>query len=843
MKSQDGQIRLSATDLANHLACRHLTTLDLAEARGHAKRPIWNDPALAVLRERGFQHEASYLDYLRSRGHSVVRLDDLQEGDSAFEKTKAAMQAGEEIIVQATLANDRWFGRADILQRVDRPSKLGEWSYEVIDTKLARETRAGTILQLCLYSDIVCEVQGTPPEHMPEHMYVVSPARGLEPEEFRIQDYLAYYRFVKRRLETEVDRSHGSLGASTYPDPVSHCDICLWLPDCKQKRHDDDHLCLVAGISKLQRTELQDRGIHSLESLADIPVPLSWRPKRGSSDGYERVREQARVQREGRRKESPVHELLPPEVDRGLARLPEPSAGDIFFDIEGDLFVGDSGLEYLFGYVVFDDSGEPTYRQQWALNQKEERGAFETFVDFVMDRLSRFPDLHIYHFAPYEPSALKRLMGRYATKEEEVDRMLRARLFVDLHAIVKQGVRASVERYSLKELEIFFGFERDISLADALPKLLAVERALELGHVAELTEETRSVVESYNRDDCLSARQLRDWLESERARLVDEGEQVPRPTPQSGEPSETIDERRQRALFLMDKLLQDVPTERDERSDEQQSRWLLAHMLEWHRREDKAPWWEFYRLRDLSDEELVDEKGAVSGLGFVERVGGAKRSPVDRYQFQPQETKIRGKETLYTTDGEKFGDVAAIDLVAGTIDIKKRGAVANVHPSALFAHLFVSSAKLSDSLLELARWVASNGIDADGPYRAARDLVLRRSPRLLAGVSELQRKDEDTVAATKRLALELDGGVLPIQGPPGSGKTYTGARMICELVKAGKKVGVTAVSHRVIRKLLEGYCQVNERRFREWPLSGLLEGSNTSSWPLSGARTEENGLY
>ena len=158
-------------------------------------------------------------------------------------------------------------------------------------------------------------------------------------------------------------------------------------------------------------------------------------------------------------------------------------------------------------------------------------------------------------------------------------------------------------------------------------------------------------------------------------------------------------------------------------------------------------------MRDLSDEELVDEKGAVSGLGFVERVGGAKRSPVDRYQFQPQETKIRGKETLYTTDGEKFGDVAAIGLVAGTIDIKKRGAVANVHPSALFAHSFVSSAKLSDSLLELARWVASNGIDADGPYRAARDLVLRRSPRLLTGVSELKRKDEDTVAAAKRLAL------------------------------------------------------------------------------------------
>ena len=390
-----------------------------------------------------------------------------------------------------------------------------------------------------------------------------------------------------------------------------------------------------------------------------------------------------------------------------------------------------------------------------------------------------------------------------ATKEEEVDRMLRARLFVDLHAIVKQGVRASVERYSLKELEVFFRFKRETALTDALPKLLAVERALELGHVGDLTEEMRSVAESYNRDDCLSAWKLRDWLESKRAELVDTGEQVPRPTPQSGEPSETIDERRQRALFLMDKLLQDVPTEREERSDEQQACWLLAYMLEWHRREGKAPWWEFYRLRDLSDEELVDEKGAVSGLRFVERVGGTKRSPIDRYSFQPQETKIRRKNTLHTTDGEKFGDVTAVDLVAGTIDIKKRGVVADVHSNALFAHSFVSSDKLSDSLLRLARWVASHGIDADGPYRAARDLVLRRFPRLPTGVSELQRKDEDTVVAAERLALELDGGVLPIQGPPGSGKTYAGARMICELVKAGKKVGVTAVSHKVIRKLLQ----------------------------------------
>jgi predicted RecB family nuclease len=132
------------------------------------------------------------------------------------------------------------------------------------------------------------------------------------------------------------------------------------------------------------------------------------------------------------------------EVGFGLTRLPEPNDGDIFLDLEGDPFVGEHDLEYLFGYLFADENGT-AYRTDWAFTRAEEKQAFESFVDFVMVRWAASPDLHIYHYAPYEPAALKRLMGRYATREEEIDRMLRAGLFVDLRRMQsprhRQGLR------------------------------------------------------------------------------------------------------------------------------------------------------------------------------------------------------------------------------------------------------------------------------------------------------------------------------------------------------------------------------------------------------------------
>ena len=318
MRIQGGKLRLSASDLANHLGCRHLTALDLEAAHGWLSPPTWRDPALEVLQQRGFEHEAQYLEHLRDLGMTVAEVSAPGDG-SAFDATVADMRDGTDVIVQATLAAGGWFGRADILRRVPVQSALGAWSYEVIDTKLARETRAGTILQLCLYSDIVREVQG----RLPEFMHVVSPGADFEPETFRVHDYLAYYRLVRARLAGAVTANEEGADG-TYPDPVPQCDVCRWWSACDRRWRDDDHLSLVAGVSKLQRRELASWGVQSLSELARLPLPLGRKPTRGAVDGYVRVREQARVQLEGREQNHPIHELLPREPDRGLARLPRP---------------------------------------------------------------------------------------------------------------------------------------------------------------------------------------------------------------------------------------------------------------------------------------------------------------------------------------------------------------------------------------------------------------------------------------------------------------------------------------------------------------------------------------
>ncbi len=797
MKEREGRIYLSATDLANHLSCRHLTALDLQLAKGEIGEPSWDNPHLRTLQQRGFEHEKAYVYHLRSLGLSVVDLSGESEA-TAIEATLAAMQGRTDAIVQASLAGGDWRGRADVLLRVERPSRLGNWSYEVSDCKLARETKAETILQLCLYSDLVAELQGT----TPESFHVIRPNVGFAPESYRFSAFAAYYRTIKASLAAAVRA--GSSG--TYPEPVAHCDICRWWKECDFRRRRDDHLSFVAGASKLQRKELVIQGVPTLESLAKVPLPIPFKPARGAREGYTRIREQARLQLEARTEGHPKFESLSIEPGEGLFRLSSPSTGDIFLDFEGDPFVEDGGREYLFGTLTADPKGNLDYRCRWALDRAQERAAFEEFIDMAFARMARFPDLHIYHFGSYEPGAIKRLMLRYATREEEVDRLLRGEVFVDLHLITKQSVRASVEEYSLKEMEKFCGYVRKVALREANQARHFVEHQLELNVSPAITDEARRLVEGYNEDDCRATERLRHWLEGLRGKLVAGGMEVPRPALKDTSPSDEVTAHQRRVAALFEALTHGLPEELKERNRDQAARWLLAHALDWHRREEKVKWWEFFSMKDLSEEELYDEKSAVAGLTHLRRMpktSPKERAPIDQYHYPLQECSIREGDTLYTLDEEKFGEVAAADPVARTFDVKKPIRLDALHPSCVFAHTRYSTKEQSGSILRLANRIVANGIDGRGAYRAARDLLLRNAPRLVAGQT-LERSDNETVVqAACRVGLALDNSVLPIQGPPGAGKTFTGARMICTLVSQGRKVGVTAVSHKVIRKLLE----------------------------------------
>ena len=583
MYAANSTLHLSASDLVNHLACRRLTQFNYDVALGARPAPSRYDPTLEQLIERGLAHEENYLEHLKAEGREVTSVGGVGANEATVEATVQAMRGGRDVIVQGALADGRWSGRADILTRVDAPSELGDWSYEVTDTKLARETKGGTILQLSLYSDLVARVQGK----QPEYMHVVAPWTEFEPQAYRVNDYAAYYRLVRDWLEEAVADDDAT---PIYPEPRQHCEVCRWSEHCDKRRRDDDHLSFVAGILRHQQEELKGNHVPTMGKLAAMPLPLRWRPQRGAAASYEKVREQARVQVQGRETGKPVYETLPPEPDVGLALLPEPSPSDIFFDFEGDPFVGPNGLEYLFGYQAADDNGELRYTGLWALDYEQEKRVFERFVDWLMARWQRHPDMHVYHFAPYEPSAMKRMMGRHATREDEVDRMLRGNLFVDLYRVVRGGVRAGVESYSIKELERFYGFQRDITLPDANHALYKVNAPLEQGDPSLIRQQDMDAVEGYNRDDCASTFHLREWLEELRASLVEGGDEIARPEPSDGAPSPELDDRQKAVMALAESLTADVPASPDNRNEEQHARWLLANILDWHRREDKAVW-------------------------------------------------------------------------------------------------------------------------------------------------------------------------------------------------------------------------------------------------------------
>jgi uncharacterized protein len=790
---------LSATDVANFLGCRHRTALDMAVAYKKRARPYRNDPLLEALWQRGLQHEKRYVDSLRPNAESIVELGSIEDREEQIKQTHEAMTKGVDVIVQGGLSDGHWFGRPDVMRRVMKASALGAWSYEIADTKLAKETKAGTILQLGLYSEMLTALQ----EVRPEYFHVVTPNEAA-PQSYKVDDYAAYFRLIKAKMLAAVYLGDEALATANYPEPVAHCEICQWFIDCSTRRRADDHLSLVAGISLLQRQELESRAVTTLSALADWVPPAGFKPKRGSRDGFERIRHQARLQVESRERAVPVYECLDVPPDKGLGRLPDPTPGDLFVDLEGDPMAPESGggREYLFGVARVDG----TYESKWAFREREERGAFEWFMDTVADAMRAYPQMHVYHYAPYEPSAFKRLMGRYAVRERELDAMLRAGRFVDLYAVVRQSMRVGIEKYSVKSLEPLYGFTREVALPNANRSLRAMEYALQMDLVGELEPEVRDAVEGYNRDDCLSTLALRDWLERVRAERLAAGADIPRASLEAGDAPPEVDDRARRVEALRARLLAGVPEVLADRSAEQQGRWLLAYMLDYHRREDKATWWDYYRLCELPEEELLDERSAIAGMEFVEhvdivrnaRTGKATGSVVDRYRFPEQETDIDVGAKVQLQGQQRFGEVVALDRQSSTIDVKKGPKVADTHPTAMFAFDHVPSDAMEDALARVGDRIASS----DDGVRAARTLLAPTTPRLKRGVFR-QEAGESELTFAVRVCPELDETVLPIQGPPGAGKTHCGARMICALVKAGKRIGVAANSHKAIRLLLD----------------------------------------
>ena len=490
-KSISGKL-FSASDLVNFAACSHLTHVDLVNMETPLPKAA-DSEEMVLIQDKGFEHEGRYLEHLRCLHGDVLDLKSDSTDAQAFANTCTALKSGAPVLFQPTFLSAPWVGHADFLIRVETPSQLGAFSYEVVDTKLSRTSRAKFLLQLCLYSELLAEVQGI----MPRHMYVVL-GDGRK-ETFIVADYLRYYRQLKQRFLTWTSKTV----RESYPEKCDRCGMCRWRDRCTEQWDRDDHLNRVAGISKTQIPKLVAAGVSTMKALAQVQEETAI--PRIQTDTKNRLAHQARLQVQTLVTGSPVFELLPLVSGKGFARMPAPAEGDLYFDMEGDP-LEEGGLEYLFGLYFFE-SGVAVFKPFWAHSRSEEKLAFEAFIDFVVDHLRKWPMAHVYHYAPYEPTALKRLMSMHGTREEEVDNLLRFHKLVDLYAVVREGIRVGEPSYSIKYIEHFYSAARSGDVKTAGASIVFYEQWKSTGDMALL-----QAIEDYNKDDVVSTFELREWL-------------------------------------------------------------------------------------------------------------------------------------------------------------------------------------------------------------------------------------------------------------------------------------------------------------------------------------------
>jgi uncharacterized protein len=821
-------------------------------------------------------------EYRERYGDRVVEIPAARSSDAvalaeAVALTNAALASDAVVIYQAAFATADFVGFADFLVREPvggdgLPS--GPWMVQ--DTKLARRARVTALMQLAAYVAQLDRL-GVPRSEKVELLL----GDGTV-SEHEASDLLPVFELRRDRLQALVADRRLDLGAGgeavAWGDDrgdlaVVACGRCATC-DAEVIAHRD--LLLVAGMRPLQRDRLRAAGIDTIDALAAALQP----PEHMNPDTFAMLRTQARLQLDSPAglgipplvaphpggEALPVTELVAvqpvPRVDpipglqavvdladspsttatlvapapipaavptyevvhaKALGALPRPDRGDLFFDFEGDPLYTETpapgdpaqwGLDYLFGFVDLDEQ----YSALWAHSFAEEKLALERFLDLVKERRARHPGMHIYHYAPYEPTHLLSMAARHGTREADVDRLLADGVFVDLYPIVRRALRVGSRSYSIKKLEpLYMGAEvrtSDVQKGDDSIVKYVQARALEDDGQDAAAREILDDLADYNRYDCVSTRRLRDWL-------VDHARDAGlRPAPEP-EPSERAYEPSRLAVELT-RLAADMPDD----SAAARSLRLGAAAIDYYPRESKTYWaTHFLRLREPVSvwEETRDVVILDSArCRVIEDWHRGENQRSDRRVLE-----LRGELAPGTRLSEGTTPFALYDLpVTFPFQASPRWIHADHRVTVLevlddgaiveeYAIDGITWSELPIALTPQAPPRAGNqqsAIDAwaeslieaspELPDDPATDILRRRPPRTHSG--DLAPSSGDDVDAIVRSVLDLDHSYLPVQGPPGTGKTYVGSHVIARLVhEHGYRIGVVAQSHAVVENMLD----------------------------------------
>ena len=791
MRYYQERLLFSASDLVTFLGCRHASVLDRRQLDERAPLPE-EDAYTKLLQEKGFEHERALRARLEAEGSAVIEIPDGRLEDRTA-LTLEAMRSGAEVIYQGAFLSQPWHGYADFLTRVDGKSDLGAYHYEPLDTKLAHSAKPKHILQLAIYADLLNAAQGRAPEHL--HVHLGTGERFSLPT----ADVRYYFEHARRRFEAFV----GALPAQSQGAPCKACDLCRWQERCEGEWVAADHLSQVARITGAQIEKLNAAGIATVAQLAALPPETRVAGMR--PEVLSRLSAQARLQTGKRESGENRVEVLSSDPGKGFERLPLPDEGDLFFDMEGDPLIP-GGLEYLFGFA-YREQGRPVFRPFWGHTREEEKRAFEAAMDFIRAHLAAHPKAHVYHYAAYEETAIKRLAMLHGTHEAEVDDLLRGRKLIDLYRVVRESIRVSEPRYSIKNLEVFYRPPREGAVHSADESVVMYERWRKLQQQALL-----DAIEDYNQVDCVSTLQLRDWLLTLRLPEIPwRGERPSAPDPKAEERAQKREAAERQNAAMVEALRRGPEAERAFRE-------LIGQLLDFHKREAKPDWWFQFTRCEMTEEELIEDSACLGGLErdptlppFREPKPRSK-SMVHTYRFPPQDFKMRKEDEprRATPEREPAGEIYSLDEKAGRIQLKVGPSIGDLGDRlSLMPAPPIADTQLRNAVLRYAQTV----VDGSTRYPAITATLKRELPRI-AGLklgAPVIAAGVEVVPAAIDAIRRMDSSYLLIQGPPGSGKTYLSARAIVALLKEGKRVAIAAHSHKAINRLLQEVAEVAAR--------------------------------
>ena len=780
---------LTPTRITGWLACAHTMTLQREVDAGVRPEPEPMFGSFAhLLREKGDAHERAHLDRLRAEGRDVLQVPRRQDDETFAQwaaRVRPLLAEGHDVLYQFPLVHDGIRGVADFLERVDTPSDLGEFSYEPVDAKLARhDAKPGHLLQLCFYADAIAAAQGVRPQSV--HLELGSGER----ESVALATVDAYWRRARRQLDRALADP-----TPTVARPCTHCDQCAFAAVCTAEWRGRDALHYVAGIRSAEVEHLATTGITTLTGLAGTSTDVEGlKPER-----TEHLRRQAALQIASREHEVPLHELLERPEDGSpeelAARVPEPDEGDVFLDLEGHPYWrADTGLFFLFGALVRDPDADGgwTYRAWWAHDEAGEARAVDALIAWLAERRLAHPGMHVLHYNHTERSVLLSLAARYSARPETLHALVEQGVFVDLLEVVRRTVRIGGESLSLKVVERVARYERDHEIDAGAGAVVSYERWMREGDDAELTAIAR-----YNEDDVRATLAVRDWLMRE---VLDGVPARPMPEPKPIEESE----------------LEAVAAEL--RATGVAWHALLGDLLGYWSREGRTVRAQAVAQLDGEEADHLRRAAVVGGLELVrfEEPSGRRKhgSAVFRYPEQRFEARVRGgrrPSLIFPSPTDPWPITVSVrdhdeELREFELAWPEAAGDPQYHPSAMATVQLQNAVPKSDALLAFARRVLDGELRPSDAARVA--LLKRQLPALVDGEDVPQPFPVDPVALAD-VVDRLAPSAFAVQGPPGTGKTHTGARLIVELVRRGRRVGVTAFSHAAIDNLLAEIVEVD----------------------------------